>query len=278
MSGLAVVSGEALPYLFLLLLLEIAMGGLALLLAVDWRRLVAASYVKLCSSMLGVLAGLAWAVSLALPNDDAVGSYPLELAPLRPVQGSLAALFILASLYALASLWGRRRPALILGSGAVASGLLAVALLAWLLSPPVFSYGTLLLSLLLGSLAAGAVSMDMVWGHWYLVTPRLATRPLSQMTFFLFAVLTLESCLAVANALLPVRQPPSDLGLAATPLFWLRMVPGLLFALALTFRAWQLSFQSATQEATGLLYLAMGAVLGGEILGRALLFATAVPV
>jgi hypothetical protein len=42
--------------------------------------------------------------------------------------------------------------------------------------------------------------------------------------------------------------------------------------------AWQSSVVRAMMSAAGLLYIALGAVLAGEVLARGLLFVTAVPV
>ena len=49
---------------------------------------------------------------------------------------------------------------------------------------------------------------------------------------------------------------------------------GLLLPIALSWMAWRSSRERAMNAATGLLYLATAAVLGGELLGRGLLFVT----
>jgi hypothetical protein len=66
--------------------------------------------------------------------------------------------------------------------------------------------------------------------------------------------------------------------LGSNPAFWLRVGVGLLFPLALAYMAWQSSNEHAMMSATGLLYIAVGAVLVGEVLARGLLFVTAAPV
>ena len=76
---------------------------------------------------------------------------------------------------------------------------------------------------------------------------------------------------------MPSAVESPDIGLAQNPIFWLRLGVGLLFPLALAFMAWQSSIIRSMMSATGLLYIAMGGVLAGEVLARALLFTTAKP-
>ena len=54
-------------------------------------------------------------------------------------------------------------------------------------------------------------------------------------------------------------------------MLWLRVLT-LVGPMVLAWMSWKASREHAMQAATGLLYLAMGAVLGGELLGRGLLF------
>ena len=85
------------------------------------------------------------------------------------------------------------------------------------------------------------------------------------------------------NAVVPVGTPFDSnailaIELAANPGFWLRVGIGLLFPIALVFMAYRSSKERAMMSATGLLYIAVGAVLAGEALGRGLLFVTGAPV
>jgi hypothetical protein len=131
--------------------------------------------------------------------------------------------------------------------------------------------------------------MAMTLGHWYLVTPRLPREPLEQMTMLLLGAIVLQAVLLIINVAIPARETPdasaflggSELG--TNPAFWLRITIGLLFPAAL---AWMAHVSSrgypknemAMMSATGLLYIAVGAVIVGEVLARGLLFLTGVPV
>jgi hypothetical protein len=125
----------------------------------------------------------------------------------------------------------------------------------------------------------GLVGEAMILGHWYLVTPRLASRPLQELTFLLLVALLLQAALLIVNASLPARDPPETAAalsgaLATNPAFWLRVGVGSVFPTALAYMAWQSSNERAMMSATGLLYIAVGAVFAGEVLARGLLFAT----
>jgi hypothetical protein len=70
-----------------------------------------------------------------------------------------------------------------------------------------------------------------------------------------------------SDALLAIDLP-------SNPAFWLRIGIGIIFPGALALMAYISSKESAYMSATGLLYIAVGALLAGEALGRGLLFVT----
>jgi hypothetical protein len=62
-----------------------------------------------------------------------------------------------------------------------------------------------------------------------------------------------------------------------SPLFWLRVGVGVLFPLALCLPVWRTARVRSMMSATGLLYIALGTILAGEIMARALFFVAGVP-
>jgi hypothetical protein len=76
----------------------------------------------------------------------------------------------------------------------------------------------------------------------------------------------------------PTPANPLTLPLAEAPAFWLRVGVGLVFPVILGGMALQTAREQAMQSATGLLYIAMGAVFAGEVLARGLMFLTAKPI
>src|SRR5436853_474416 len=84
--------------------------------------------------------------------------------------------------------------------------------------------GGFLLSLLAGALSLGVVTMGMVLGHWYLVSPRLSPQPLVELTLALIAVLLVQTALVLVNIAIPVRHVPvsadaASMHLAQDPAF-----------------------------------------------------------
>jgi hypothetical protein len=166
---------------------------------------------------------------------------------------------------------------------AAAIGVVALGALAYQVSPPAWSVVGTFSSILVGALALGFVNQSMILGHWYLVSPKLPGRPLQELTFMLLVVLLVQAALLVLNAAMPARETPESSAvlagsLGSNPAFWLRVGVGLVFPIALSYMAWQSSKENAMMSATGLLYIAVGAVFVGEVLARGLLFVTGSPV
>jgi hypothetical protein len=277
------VSAEALPYTLLILLIEFSVGGLVVLVAADARSLVVPSFVKLGAGMALAGAALTLLTAVLVEAVPEVDGYPLNSSLVNPLR-ALLFWFLLSVLAYNWFVWrGLRRAHMAAAAGAALTGTAALMLTAYVVSAPTWGPAGPMLSLLAGSLAVGGFTMVMVWGHWYLVTPKLPSRPLEEMTLFLLAVLIFQILLVSLNAALPVREVPESqgslgVGLAGNPAFWLRIGVGLVFPVVLTYMAWQSSIVRAMMSATGLLYIALGAVLAGEVLARGLLFVTAVPV
>ena len=280
---------DALPYTSYIVLLEFCVGSLLVCVLADWRGNVASSFVKFCAAMVSVGAILLVLNGFALDPESAIGGYSLEDDLLPWVRGG-GVLFLVATLpYVWAVLNERRRASMYTGVAAMAIGVALIGIVAYYVSLPTWGFVGVLLSVAAGTIAVGAVVVAMTLGHWYLVTPRLPREPLEEMTLLLLAAIALQAALLILNVAIPARETPDAtafLGsttLGANPAFWLRVGIGLLFPAAL---AWMSHLSSkgyphnemAMMSATGLLYIAVGAVLVGEVLARGLLFLTGVPV
>lgn len=278
------MSVEALPYTLLLLLGQFAAGTAAVLVGLQARGRFEPGYLRVCAWFVVAGAALLTLTALALDAKAAIDGYAIE----SRVLGALRATAVAMLLFSAAHVFFLRRPDeafLALSTGATTAGLgvVALVLMAQMVHGPTWSVAGPLLVLLAGALTLGSVTLAMVWGHWYLVNPRLPEGPLVDVTLLVIAALLIETAVVVLNAAVPAGTPlQSDallaIDLPENPAFWLRVGVGLLFPAVLAFMALQSSLERAMMSATGLLYIAVGAVLAGEALGRGLLFVTGAPV
>lgn len=273
---------DALPQTVLIILVEFSVGTLVAALVADARGMVPAGFVKL--SGLIVVAGVVLALlSSVNASGTELEDYRLHEGMFGPIRGATIAFLVLSVMYAWAVLAESKTGSFGWGGLALGAGLVTLGLLAWQVSPPAWSFAGVLLSFLAGALALGFVTEAMVLGHWYLVTPRLAGQPLQELTFLLLAVVAVQGVLMIVNAAVPASHVPESSAvlagsLGSNPAFWLRAGVGMAFPIALSFMAWRSSLEDAMMSATGLLYIAVGAVFVGEVLARGLMFVTASPV
>jgi hypothetical protein len=273
---------DALPQTVLLIMAEFSVGCLIAVLVADARGMVVAGFVKL--SAFFVVAGAALTVLASLNAGGAnPEGYHLRAGLYAPARAVFITFLAAAFVYLVLVLRGRRELSLRAGALAVAIGVGGLAVLAYQVSPPAWGFPGPMLSLLVGSLALGFVTEAMVLGHWYLVSPKLPGKPLEELTFLLLVSLLLQGALLILNASIPAREVPHTSALLAgslssNPAFWLRIGVGLAFPIALAYMAWRSSKERAMMSATGLLYIAVGAVFVGELLARGILFVTGAPV
>ena len=129
----------------------------------------------------------------------------------------------------------------------------------------------------------GAVATGLSLGHWYLIDLGLSIEPLRRL--FRYFVIVLLVHLAVLAMTLVTMALGSGPGPAAVATLWrehalllaLRIVLGPLTALGLGYLIHRTLEIPQTMAATGLFYIAILAVMVGELLGRLLLFRTALP-
>ncbi len=274
---MAHVSAASLPYTVLLLLVELAVGSLAMTTVFDARRQVTPGYVKAGAVTIVPLAILAGWAYLAIDNVAEVEGYALDTAWFRPFGVLFGAFVVVAVLYMVATLRERHQAGVVLGAAGSAVGVLAVVALGMLVAPPGWSTPGVVLSLLAATAVLGSANMAMIWGHWYLTSGRLPKEPMEQMALVVFAALVVQAVLVAVGTLAPVRGVPLDgagVGLAENYAYWLRVGVGIVLPLGGVWLAFKAAQIRGMMSATGLLYIALGAVLAGEVLSRGLLFTT----
>jgi hypothetical protein len=110
----------------------------------------------------------------------------------------------------------------------------------------------------------GTVMVSMLLGHWYLNAPEMEIQPLDKLLGFAFAGLVARAAVCGGALFWGVRSV-SDFPQTMTWLIVLRWACGLAGLAAALWMARQTLKIPNTQSATGLLYVAVFAVLSGEI-------------
>ncbi len=274
------MNAASLPYTLELLLAELAVGTLAAVTLFDARRSVTTGYVKTGALTVSSLAVLAlWVGFAGIAPDGEIEGYTLSPAWLTPFRAALGTFVALSALHTYASFTERRRASLWTGTAGSVAGAGALAAFAGVVAPPAWSYAGVVASTLASAAALGGALAAMTWGHWYLTNSGLPKRPLEEMSLLLLAALGAQLGLVVVALVAPVRDAPFTdsafgLELEANPALWLRVAVGLLFPGLLAWLAWRAASIRGMMSATGLLYIALGAVLAGALLARGLLFST----
>lgn len=273
------VATLTLPLALFLLLAETAVGGIATVAYLRVSGGLTQGFLKFIAVTYAIFGALAFLVVVLGPP----GSYHSLLAINQLAAGALVLLqgLVLIALIVLAVFIFRRKEA-------AAGGWLPVLAASVLLLVDVAvaflpSAGSLLdgaaltATVVLSAAVLGAATTGMLLGHWYLVTPALTNRPLLRVIVVLLVGLVLQALvlpLALGGLGHQTGSPIHALGLSPVlSILWaLGAIILPLVAAALALATCRIrSFMSTT----GLLYLAMIALLPGQLLGQLLFFVVA---
>src|SRR5438105_6217017 len=273
------VATLTLPLALFLLLSQTTVGGIGTVAYLRASGGLTHGFLKFVAVTYAVLGALGLLVVWAGPPASYRRLFPIE----QPAAGSLVflqGLLVIALIAQAVLIWRRRDPMLTgwlftLGAAGLVVAATAIALLP--LAGSVLAGAALVLAILVSALVLGAATTGMLLGHWYLVTPALTNRPLLRAIAVLLVSLVLQAILfpltlgGLAHGSGSVGQA---LGLSPvlTALWALSAVVLPLVAAGLALPTCRLrSFMSTT----GLLYLAMIAILPGQLLGLLLFFIVA---
>lgn len=276
------MNAEALPYTLLLILAELAIGSLWITLASDLRGGVTRGFVMTMALCVAVTAGLAYWTAGTITLGTDIDGYAIDPGHYGDLKRALMVVIVTSSIYMFCVFMGWDPIGRLVGIAGSVAGVLAVVLFALILEPPTWGFPAILIALIGGTLAMGAVSVAMVWGHWYLTEGALPSWPLRDLAIILLAALAFQSLVLIINLAVPVRETPTpsnpvDVGIFGNPALYLRIGVGLVFPIVLGVLSYRTTQMKAMQSATGLLYIAMGAVFVGEVLGKGLMFLTGRP-
>lgn len=274
---------EALPYTLLLILIELAVGSLWITLYSDLRGGVTRGFVMTMNLCIAITAGLAYWTADVINLTGDIDGYRIDTGPFDGIERALLVVLVTSAIYMFCVFMGWDPIGRLFGIAGSIAGALGVGLLAVMLAPPAWGFGGVLLGLAGGTFALGAVSVSMVWGHWYLTEGKLPAWPLRDLDLILLGALAFQVVVLVINLAVPVRETPVpsnpvDVGIFENPALYLRVGVGLVFPIVLGVLSLKTTQMKAMQSATGLLYIAMGAVFVGEVLAKGLMFLTGKPI
>ena len=228
-------------------------------------------FAALLAGLVGVLAVLS---DGALPVAGGGSPVPLDPAWTDARRLAMWALVVLAVVYAVALLRGRRANWLGIASLAAAAAVLLAAALSW--GGTALGGAMLFVQLAVLAGATGGVFAAMILGHWYLVTPKLPEAPLVLFARGLAVVVALQLGLFVAwtaTGAGPAGSPGFGALAGEWALFvWLRLLVGLVMPLIITVAALLTARTRSMESATGLLYIDVGLIASGTILAAGLYF------
>jgi hypothetical protein len=260
-----------LPLVLDVVLLELAVGGAFLIWALDRTRQAPAGSLKLIAAVDAVAGALAFLLLPAVPRGALAERVQLHAPALDSfsLAVSVLAVLLVAQLITTFVPWHGLRTVISLVTLLVGGGALVAAAVA---RPSEAQYDVFaLLALPLGALALGGIDAAMLLGHWYLVTPKLSSAPLRRASLIVVAALVLQAAVVVATIargqLVGVSE--SNLNVAVA----IRIGVGIAMTLGLVLGAWWTARMN-TQSSTGLLYVALGTALAGEVAARVVFYLT----
>lgn len=272
------VASLTLPLALYLVLAETAAGGILTVLYLRASGGITDGFLKFATVTYAILAALALLVVRAGPP----ANYRTLFAINDGAAGGLAGLQALLVLALIAqSVLAFRRPGQPgPGSAAsiIASALLLVGLAVTFWPAAGSPVDGVLLVLVFGvsTVVLGAATTGMLLGHWYLVTPALTNRPLLRAIVILLAGLILQAAVfpLALGGLRSSTSPGQALGLSPL-LSWLWALGAVILPLMAAAPALFTCRLRSFMSTTGLLYLAMIALLPGQLLGQLVFFVAA---
>ena len=242
-------------------------------------RSIGNSFFKFASLTAAILLGVVLGFNFLFPSPVRLGQMPVIL---------LAVSALLMAIYNRVVDVDKFTAANVLLAGVIVTGLLSIVWDSFAFTKLMVLGGWERWVLMANHLSAtglmGSVMLTMVFGHWYLVIPRLSIDPLVRLTKVMivtigFRILTIALSLFVLQAeqSIPLSNILNELLFRQAFFFWPRVIFGVIIPIVLAVMIWTTVQLKHTQAATGLLYLGVVAVLFGEFFSKFLLFSVNLP-
>ena len=263
---------------FFFLFSQLGVGMMLTLLFIS-PRTIGSGFFKFASLTAAILLGVTLGFDFLFPS-------PVRMNPVPVVFLLISAL--LTAVYNRVVDMDKFTAAFVLLVGATATGLISIAAdsLAFTRLMPLGGWENwmLLINHIAATALLGSVMLTMLFGHWYLVIPKLSIEPLARLTRVLMAAIAIRLVTMLVSLFvlhveqsLPITSVLTELMVRQGMFFWPRIVFGVLVPVVLAIMIQSTVRIRHTQAATGLLYLAVVALLFGEFFSKFLLFAVNIP-
>jgi hypothetical protein len=267
------------PLAGLLVLLELAVGTVAVSAALDQVGRVGRGFAGTTAAICAVIMG---ADLLVLSGSSDFGALLHStvnggvVAAFTHWAIAFTALLLVDALFAAVGTEVSRR---VVAAATVAVGIATVVTAALAMGPALGGTAGALLAFASAALLGGSALAGMLLGHWYLVTPNMSFRPLRLSIYAVFLAVAVD-CAVIAIALLRNSSARERLisGDQAF-LFWLLVIgSGVLFTAAVNAFTLYFARIRANQPATAMLYVLVISVIMAMIPEHLIFFLTSVPV
>ena len=263
---------------FFFMFSQLGVGMMLCLLFISPRE-IGNSFFKFASKTAAILLAVTLGFHFMFPSQFRAGQAPVVF---------LVISMLLTAVYNRVVGMDKFSVAQVLLALATAAGLLAVIwdslVFTRLLELGGWEHWALVFNHVAATAVLGSVMLTMVFGHWYLVIPRLSIDPLARLTKVLMGTIALRIAAMLVTFVVmhfeseyPLQAVLSALMLREGIFFWPRLLFGVVVPIVLVAMIWSTVQLRHTQAATGLLYLAVVAVLFGEFFSKFLLFAVNIP-
>ncbi len=254
------------PLAGLLVLLELAVGTVAVSAALDLLGRVGRGFAGTTAAICALIMGADLLVISGSSDIGALLHGPVDSAAVATFAHWAVGFTVLLVVDALFAAVGTEVARRVVAAATVAVGLATVVAAAVAVGPALGGTAAATLSFLSAALLGGSALAGMLLGHWYLVTPSMSFRPLRLSIYTVFAAVVVD-CAVIAVALLAAGGNRERLlsGDQAF-LFWLLVIgAGVLFTAAVNAFTLYFARVRANQPATAMLYVLIISVVMGLV-------------
>jgi hypothetical protein len=266
------------PLAGLLVLLELAVGTVAVSAALDQVGRVGRGFVGTTAAICALIMGVDLVLISAVSDLGALlhGTVdPGAVANLVHWCVAFAVLLVADVLFAVVGTEVSRR---VVEVATIAVGVAAIVSAAVAIGPAVGGAGDALLVFLPAALVGGAALAGMLLGHWYLVTPSLSFRPLRLSIYAVFAAVAVDGAVIAYGLASHGNSRERFISGDQAVLFWLLVVgAGVLFTAAVNAFTLYFARIRANQPATAMLYVLIISVVMGMVPTHLLFLLTGTP-